>query len=195
MRYITRNHAFAPAVVWTLGPVSLRLESGTSPPQEIPLADLAGVRLSFAPTRPEPNRYRCRLQRRGGQVVEFFNRTYRGPYDFADTSADYVAFVRALHAALPRPAPACRFAAGASSARYALNWAATVFAALMVLVATLLLFLNGLTWLILIKVVLLAVYAPNVARWLARNRPRAYPAGAIPPDVLPALSPKKTDRE
>lgn len=193
MRYATRNHAFVPAVVWELGATSLRCEAGALPPREIPLADLAGVRLTFAPTRPEPNRYRCRLQVRDGQVLEFFNRTYRGPYDFADTSADYVAFVRALHAALPRSAPACRFDAGASPGRYALNWVVTIFSALMVVVAALFLLFHGLAWLILVKVVLLVIYAPGVVRWLARNKPRPYPPGAIPADVLPAPSPKISD--
>lgn len=132
MRDTTRNHAFVPATVGVLDGGLLRLANDKGPPRTVPLAEVAEVRLSFAPTRPEPRRYRCRLTLRSGVTLKFFNRTYRGVYDFSDTSAAYVAFVQALHAAIVQYAPDCRFAAGADSGAYALNWAAMVFVGLMI---------------------------------------------------------------
>jgi hypothetical protein len=189
MRYVTRNHAFAPAVTWVLDGGRLRLEEVARPPQEIALTEVQLVRLEFAPTRPEPNRFRCRLNVRTAMTLEFFNRTYRGVYDFADTSVEYVAFVRALHAALAEHAPGCRFVAGATTGAYALSWAATIFSGLMVVLAALFLLFNGLAWLILLKIALLAIFAPNVFRWLARNHPRAYPPAAVPAEMLPVAGP------
>lgn len=185
MRYATRNHAFMPVQTWVLdGPV-LRIDEDTGPSRVVPLTGVATVRLAFAPTRPEPGRYRCQLVLRDAQVLEFFNRTYRGVYDFADTSSQYVAFVRAVHAALSQHAPGCRFAAGSTGAAYALNWTVTLLMGLVLGVAALFLLVNGLILLVLLKIALIAVYAPSVFRWLARNRPQAYAPNAIPPTVLP----------
>jgi hypothetical protein len=183
--YATRNDAFSRPVTWTLAGAELRCDDGAGPPRVIAPADLAEVRLEYAPTRAEPNRFRCRLGLRSGEAREFFNRTCAGVLDFRDTSAEYAAFVRALHAALARHAPVCRFVAGASPARYAASVIATGFAALMVVVAALFLVFNGLAWLILLKLALMAIFLPNVFRWLARNRPCAYAPDAIPPEVLP----------
>ncbi len=185
MRYATRNDAFSPAKVWVLEGATLRFDDGTPAPPELTLANVKEVRLTFAPTRPEPNRFRCRLAWRSGQTHEFFNRTCRGVYDFADTSPEYVAFVRALHGALAQHAPGCRFTAGATGAAYAMNWGAMIFVGFMVLIAALFLIFNGLAWLIVLKIALLAIFAPSAFRWLARNKPRSYPPGEIPSNLLP----------
>lgn len=183
--YATRNDAFSPATTWAVDGVWLRVQDEQGPPRLIALADVAEVRVEFAPTRAEPNRFRCALRVSGAGRLFFFNRTYAGLGDFRDTSAAYAAFLLILHAALARHAPACRFTAGATPARYTASVVATAFAALMVVVAALFLIFNGLAWVILLKLALLAIFLPNVFRWLARNRPRAYAPAAIPPDVLP----------
>jgi hypothetical protein len=185
MRYATRNHAFVPATTWVLGEGVLQLEDDKGPPRVLALADVAQVRLEFAPSRPEPTRYRCRLTLRQGTTLDFFNRTYRGVYDFADTSTEYVTFVQALHAALVKHAPGCRFIAGATGASYALSLMATGFLVILMIIAALFLYFNGLAWLILLKVSLIAIFAPNLFRWLARNKPRVYASAAIPAEVLP----------
>lgn len=183
--YATRNDAFSPATTWVIEGTQLRAQDAGGPPRVVALADVVEVRLTFAPTRSEPNRYRCTLLTRSGGRLGWFNRTYQGLGDFRDTSTGYTEFVRALHAALVRHAPACRFVAGASPARYAVSVGATAFVALVIVVAALFLVINGLAWLILLKLVLLAVFLPNAVRWLARNRPRPYASGAIPPELLP----------
>jgi hypothetical protein len=171
--------------MWTIDGGHLRLADDHPAPRLVALADSAELRLEFAPTRAEPGRFRCALRVRGAGLFTCFNRTYAGLGDFRDTSAEYAAFVRALHAAIARHAPGCRYFAGATPARYALAVAATLVAALAMLAAALFLVFNGLAWLILLKLALMAIFLPNVLRWLARNRPRAYAPGAIPADVLP----------
>ncbi|MBP9912143.1 MAG: hypothetical protein KBF26_01925 [Opitutaceae bacterium] len=185
MRYATRNHAFVPATTWVLDGALLRLEDDKGPPRSVALAEVAEVRLTFAPTRPEPKRYRCRLTLRSGGVWEFFNRTYRGVYDFADTSAAYGEFVRALHGALAREAPACRFVAGSSLAAYWFNTGVLVMVGAVLLAAMVFFFTTGMLWVVLIKVLLILVYVPTAIGWLRRNKPRCHTAGSIPPDLLP----------
>jgi len=184
--YATRNHAFTPACVWTLEGATLRIEDATGGERVVPLAEVKEMRLDFAPTRPELNRFRCRLALRDGGSLEFFNRTYAGVYDFRDTSAEYVAFVQVLAAALVSHAPGCGFFSGATSASYLLNVLAT--AGLFVCFGLISFFLlaSGLTWLIAVKLLILIFYLPALARWLARNRPRPLVPSSLPPELLPA---------
>lgn len=187
-RYATRNHAFGPAVEWVLDEAVLRRADGQGPPQVYVLQDVREMRLEFAPTRPEPKRYRCRLRLRSGQGIEFFNRTYRGVMDFADTSADYTAFVRALHAALARHSPGCQFIAGKSQGAFAFNLAVLMFVAVVLAAASVFFLTVGLIWIALLKVGLIAFYTPTALAWVKRNRPRGFGTQSILPDVLP-LSP------
>jgi hypothetical protein len=190
LRYETRNHAFTSKQSLALESTVLWVETAGMPPSAIPLEGIATVTLSFAPTRSEPERYRCRLALRRGGTVEFFNRTYEGIGQFRGTSTDYVRFVRGLVASIAATHSACTFRAGSSSAGYAVNVAATAFLALVLVGAALFLIFHGLALVVLLKAALLAIFAPNVIRWLARNRPRAFVPGAIPAAVLPPVTPE-----
>lgn len=188
LRYTTKNNALTSSQSWTLDGASLRIENLTGgTPRIVPLSSIRSLRLDFAPTRPERNRYRCTLQANGFFGLEFFNRSYKAPYIFTDTSGEYVEFVRALHAALIVHAPRCRYHAGASVGSYALNvlatgWIALCFAAISWFLARV-----NLTWMIAIKIALLLFYMPVLVHWLHRNRPREYEPESIPPDVLPVV--------
>jgi hypothetical protein len=189
MRYATRNHALVPATVWTLDGAALTLEEGKRPPRVLPLAAVHALRLDFAPTRPERNRFRCRLTLHGGTTLTFFNRTFAGFADFRETSADYVAFVQALVAALRQHSPQCQFIAGATWPSYLFNLAATAFVFLCFAAISWFLLRVNLTWLIALKVLILLFYVPTLLRWVARNRPRRFHPVTIPPDLLPAIPP------
>lgn len=188
LRYETRNHAFVPAVTWTLEEAELRCADGRDPPRVYALKDVREIRLEFAPTRPERNRYRCRLGFSRGVTVEFFNRTYRGVYDFADTSADYRAFVSALLVSVREHSPGCRFVRGAPTANYALSVAGFVVAGGAVLFVLLFALTSGLWWLVLLKAAIIAFYLPTAWRWLRRNRERPFDPALPPGEVLPALN-------
>lgn len=193
LRYSTRNHALTSAQTWVIDGASLRIEPvDGGAVRVVPLATVKSLHLDFAPTRPERNRFRCRLDARGFFGLEFFNRAYRGPMNFADTSGEYVAFVQALHAALAHHAPGCRFHAGAAWPSYVLNLLVTAFIALCFGAISWFLLRVNLTWMIAIKIALLLFYMPVLIHWIHRNRPREYASEAIPPDVLPAV-PVATD--
>ena len=189
MRYPTRNHALVPAVTWVLDGAIVRLEDGQGPPREVALAQVRALRLDFAPTRPERNRFRCRLVLASGETLTFFNRTYAGLNDFRDTSAAYAAFVTALVSALRRHAPGCRYRAGTGVAVYALNLLATGFIFCCFGAIAWFLYRINLTWMLVLKILILIFYVPALLYWVVRNRPRAFDPTAIPPDLLPGVSP------
>lgn len=186
--YATRNDAFSPATIWVLDGAVLRIEPDKGAPRAIPLGQVRSLRLDYAPTRPERNRYRCQLMLPSGQTLTCFNRTCAGIYDFRDTSADYVGFVSALAAALAQHAPGCRFVTGATHASYAFNLAATAFVLLLLGSVAWFLLVSGLVWLLAIKALFLLFYLPTLFRWVARNRPRSFDPAAIPTGVLPTVS-------
>jgi hypothetical protein len=190
MRYATRNHAFAPACTWVLNDGMLQREvADGGPPAPYLLATVTKLRLDFHPTRADRNCFRCRLRLRDGRRLELLNRTWRGPLNFVDTSADYVAFVTALVAEVHRHAPGCRFAAGTTPLHYAVNLGATAFIALCFAAIAWFLARVNLTWMVGIKIVVILFYLPTLLRWLSRNRPRGFTPPAIPADVLPTASP------
>lgn len=185
MGYATRNHAFVPARVWEIRDGILSLDDGKEPPRLIPLSEVRSLRLEFAPTRMELNRYRCTLLLQGGQTVEFFNRRYRGIADFQETSAEYTAFVGVLLAALSVHAPACRFLGGASTGGYALAVAGLIVALAALALLAVLLPLYGGWWLVIVKAALIMIYLPTAWRWLRRNWARSFDPSRPPPEVLP----------
>jgi hypothetical protein len=185
MRYPTRNDAFSKARTWAIEDAFLRWDEEGGASGGMPLSDIAAIQLEYAPTRPEPNRYRCRVVLKSGKTLEFFNRTYRGVYDFADTSVEYVRFVEALHAALRAQGPGCKFTAGTSEGRYMANVGCLAFVALLLGVVAIALLMTGLFLIVIIKMVLIVLYGPVALRWLRRNKPRQYAPEAIPKEVLP----------
>jgi hypothetical protein len=144
------------------------------------------VTLDFRPTRADRNCFRCRLTLRTGLRIEILNRTWRGPMNFADTSADYVAFVRAVIAAVAVHAPSCEYRAGTSWVHYVLNVFATGYIGVCFTAIAYFLSRVGLTWMVAIKVLLILFYVPALIYWLVRNRPRRFTPHRIPPHVLPA---------
>ncbi len=188
LRYTTKNNALTSSQTWVLDGASLRVENLTGgSPRVVPLSSIRSLRLDYAPSRPERNRYRCTLLATGFFGLEFYNRTYKAPFVFNDTSPEYVAFVRALHAALIAHAPRCRYHAGAGWGSYVLNLLVTVWIALCFAAISWFLSRVNLTWMIAIKIALLLFYMPALVHWVHRNRPREYEPESIPPDVLPVV--------
>jgi hypothetical protein len=185
LHYTTRNHAFAPPTTWVLDGDVLRIEEDQRPVRELRLATIRELRLEFTPSRPEPNRYCCRLAIERGQPVFFYNRTYGGVYDFRDTSADYLAFVHALVAAVYLHAPGCRLVAGSRELSFWLNFALLVGVGIAVVVAFKFFLTAGLLWVVAIKVLLVLFYTPIAIKWVRSNKPRLFTLDRIPPEVLP----------
>lgn len=183
--YSTRNDVFSKPMTVSVDGAQLRIETEGAPPRSVPLATIATLRLSFAPTRAESRRYRCEFATDTGERWAFFNRSYRGVYDFEDTSASYVDFVRELHAALRLHSRQCRFESGVGGVRYLFNVVAVGFLALVLIGATVFFVFVGVLWVLLIKILLLVLVLPTAWNWFRRNQPRHIEGPSVPSNVLP----------
>ncbi|MCF3649238.1 hypothetical protein [Synoicihabitans lomoniglobus] len=182
--YTTRNDAFSSPMTLTLTGQNVACSTGA---KELfhSLRTARSIRLEFAPTRVEPNRFRCRLEFRSGRTIIFYNRSYVSFATFTDSSGAYRVFVMGLTEALAQRSPACRFLAGTHPANYGAGVVGMVVAIGAVIVVAAFLLISGLWWLLLVKAVLIVIYLPLAWRWLRRNRQRSFEAVAIPDAVLP----------
>jgi hypothetical protein len=185
--YTQRPHAFASERLWMAGPEALTWKDDKGEGR-LAYADLAEVRLAYAPTRVQKNRFLLSLKSVEGSPLHIGNESYRGLADFEDRSAAFRDFVFALHRAVAATNLAVRFVAGNTSGWYALHWLMTGLA-MAAIIAGLVFFLTfGLVWVALIKVGLIVYYLPTLRRYLARNQPRRYDPLAIPPGMLPTVA-------
>lgn len=189
LSYHTRNDALSPEKTFVLSESALEDWVADGQPQIYPLAEIVKVRLAYEPSRPEPNRYSCTVWMQNGQNLKFYNRRYAGIYDFRDTSSAYVAFVDALHLALARHAPACQYVSGSGNASYIANLACIAFIVLVLLGVAVFALLNGLAWLVIVKLVFIVFYLPTLVRWVKNNRPANYSPRELPPCCLPKVTP------
>ncbi|MEP1207856.1 MAG: hypothetical protein ABJM29_00035 [Rhizobiaceae bacterium] len=150
------------------------------------LSDITQVNLRYDPTRFCRNRFRMMLQNTAGNGLTVSNVSFKGFADFDDQSDTYRQFVSTLHAALLAQGAQTRFLGGLSRTSYWLHWILTGVAAIAVVMASLAFFALGLSWLILIKVALIAFYFPTLLAFMRRSRPTNYAADAIPERLLPS---------
>jgi len=150
------------------------------------LNDITQVNLRYDPTRFCRNRFRMMLQTRSGKGLTVSNVSFKGFADFEDQSDTYRKFVEYLHGSLLAAGVETRFLGGMSKMSYWLHWMLTGVAAIAVVFAAFAFFAMGLSWLILIKVGLIAFYFPTLLAFMRRGRPSSYVADAIPERLLPA---------
>lgn len=188
--YHTRNDALSQPTRYELQQDRLLIFPEKGSPREVLLSQVKRCSLQYSPTRPEPNRYLCRLELQNGATIVFLNRTYKGILDFQDTSAEYVAFVRALHQALFKYNPTCQFVGGVSPALYALGMLSLLFAGGVVVFVAIFLLVYGLAWIVLLKLLLMLYYTPAAIQWVKRNKTCIYDPLAIPSELLPETATK-----
>jgi hypothetical protein len=184
--YTQRPHAFSPERTYALGPEDLTWKDDKSEGR-LAYADFTEVRLAYAPTRVQKNRFLLTLVGKQGKPLQISNASYRSLADFEDRSLGYSRFVVALHRAVAVANPGVRFVSGNTRGQYTLNGLMAAFA-VAVMVAGLVFFIAfGLVWVALIKMGLMAYYLPSLLRYLGRNRPCNYDPANIPPEMLPAM--------
>jgi hypothetical protein len=187
--YITRANALEYEAIWRLGADALELTGGPTAGPDVtmrfPYKDVCELRLSFAPTRFDPRRYRCEVRMRSGQRVAIMSTHYAGVGNFEDRAAGYVPFVRGLVARVASANPAARFRSGKRPLFYLLEHA---FLLLMLVLLVLVLGLVGgaaLSHLVLVKLGILLFYIPLMILYTRKNWPRRFDPRDIPGDVLP----------
>ncbi len=150
-----------------------------------PYADIAGIRLSFDPTRFDTRRHRCDVTMRDGTRARFWSTHYVAVAEFDDRAATYTPLVRALVVRVAAANPSSVFRAGK---RPLVFWAEQAFLVLMATIVVWVLALVGgsdlseATWL---KLGIVIAFIPLALRYARKNYPRRLAPDVIPPEVLP----------
>lgn len=184
--HICRVSVLEPEKRWSLRDDTLWMESGGRPPVAIPLASLRNVRLMFAPTRFQRNRFQCHLYNANGCCAEIQNEHYKGVMDFEDRSGSYRGLVEALVKRTAAVNPSCRFSTGTSWTSWILQ---TGFLAFMFIVLAFVLYAMGsaASSLVVVKLLLIAFYVPTAAAWIIKNKPRVFSPDQAPAKLLPEV--------
>lgn len=168
---------------WTAAPDALTItQHGQS--VTIPYAKLTELRLRYEPGRFATNRCTAAVVTNTGWTAEIDNQHWAGVADFEDRSLTYRLLVEALLARLRAANPEARLVTGQG----AMLWLSMG----VLLGAVALLFLAVLTiggpGIALVKLAVLAFFAPTMIRYIRANRRRVVPVMADPPPgVLPAI--------
>lgn len=183
--YTQRLHAFVPSRTYTVTDDALLWRDGKGGSGRLAYADLAEVRLSYAPTRVQKNRYFMTLSTGHDKPLQISNEDYRGLADFQDRSLSYRVFVDELYRAIAAANSSVCYRSGSSKARHMLHWAITLFLILVLATAAMVLLATGLYWLIVVKLAVIAYFLPLLRRYLRLNTPNAYDPLALPESMLP----------
>lgn len=185
--YRVRNHAFVAERTYRLTEDALTWQEDGKPLDGVFYDKISEVRLAYAPTRVSRNRYRTQVIFREGGMAEFFNTTYVGLADLPEQNAQYIAFLTGLHEVLATKGKDVRYRQGNSMAAYVGNWLLMIFIAAMLVLAALLLFTWGGTWMVVVKLAIIAFFIPTLIRYMKNAKPGDYDPRALPADVLPSI--------
>lgn len=183
--YRLRANAFVGERTYRLTDDALTWEEEGKPLNGVFFDQIATVRLSFSPTRVATRRFRTRVFPKAGGMTEFFNLSYRGFADFADQSAEYTAFVRELHRRLAAKGKDAAFHAGQSTLAFIRDLLISAFIFVGLAAVVLLLPISALPGVVIVKLVVIAAFAPTLVRYLRRAKPTRYDPLDIPAALLP----------
>jgi hypothetical protein len=149
------------------------------------LKDIVAVNLRFDPTRFETARFKMVIRHKSGKSLTLSNMSYQGIADFDDRSGPYLDFVRALHVQLTAQNSMAEFSGGISTVKYMLHWVFTGFVVLVLIAASVWFFTIGLSWLVLIKLLIIGYYFPTLIAFMRRAKPTSYQPDNVPASLLP----------
>lgn len=193
---VTASHAVRKSVlekgerIWRAEPEGLSITLPTPDPAapfttSIPWAKIAELRLRFEPGRFATNRCMAQVVTNTGWMAEIDNQHYAGLAEFEDRSASYRAMIELLLLRLRAANPQARLVTGQGTAL----WLSMGFLLLMLLALFLVVLTIGGPLIALIKLGVLAFFAPTMVRYIRVNRRRVLPIAADPPaGVLPEIA-------
>jgi hypothetical protein len=147
----------------------------------LPLSAIRSATLTYEPRNTMTRGFRLRLGVDGRRSFSFTNTSWRSLMDAENQGPAFRAFVAALLPAIAAANPACAFRGGRS-------W--PVWIALMAATVATFAGLSYMMWRALPQAqtgaaLLIAGFAAAFVWIVVRNRPRAFPPGAPPADLLP----------
>lgn len=152
------------------------------------LADVASVRLRYAPTRYKTWRYVFEIRFKVGHAWHIDNGHFAGIAAFEDRSARFVPFVRSVIDLIRQHAPGARAYLGMGWISYVLQvgMLLTVFTFLAVVLLRLPIG-AGIYGIVVFKLALIAFFLPPLFKWVRRALPQGVPIDAIPDEAFPRV--------
>jgi len=182
--YAHRAKPYAGEAEFTLHPTHLHVDQGRRS-GDFPLAEIVLIRLLYKPRNTTNEGYLARFYRRDRRTASLTNLSWKSLVEMERRDAEYRRFVEAAIGAVARANPGVVLRAGMPVWVF---WT-TAFAGASAVAALLLVAAQALLhagWPSALFAGALGVYCGWFAlRYLGRNRPRDFAAGAIPQDVLP----------
>lgn len=151
------------------------------------LAEIATIRVAYAPTRAKTNRYLATITDHKKGRLQYDNMHFAGVADFEDRSVAFSEFTRFLIDRVRSASPQARLMAGAPAASYLgqLTLVAVVFFVLALVIFSLPVHAGNLAITFFIKAGIIIIFLPFLFRWIVKGRPRQIAFDAIPDDYLP----------
>ncbi len=185
VQYRFRANGFEKEKTYVLEPDALVISGDDVPQRRIDYIDIVRIQLTFSPTRWQRNRYQATIHPKKGRRIRLASSSYKGFGDFIAQDDDYRKFVIKLRFRVFRANPAFELLGGISPMQYLGYWALCCFIAVGFLVIAFMLFKVGMSALILVKLVIIALYIPTLARFMKRAKPVRRLPLRIPRDYLP----------
>lgn len=170
--------------VWSIGPDGQLACEEEGSVSRIPLQRIVEIRLTYEPMEYQSERYRCRLRSADAGTLVFQSTHFAGLANFEDRGPAYRSFVKSLIARTARVNPGCVFIGGCSMLKWRIYLVvlSAIFLGLTVVLVVLWAYIG---WLVLVKLLLIAIATPALLRWFKRNRPAAFAPDRIPDHLLP----------
>lgn len=172
VRYAKRGNVFDKGEeAWFVEPDHLVRTTPEGDQDRVAWREVALVRLKYAPTRWNGNRHQFSFTTTGGDLWSVDNIHCVGVGNFEDRSETFTPFVLAAIARIAALAPDAEAKLGTTGLAY---WSQLLFASAMfaLLVVVLLVLPGSLSWMILVKLALIAAMLPVMFSWIGRARPR-----------------------
>jgi hypothetical protein len=189
--YAHRARPYSHEAVFELRDDRVAIEQG-SRKGDFFFSQIAMIRLMYKPKNTTNEGYQTKIYRRDRKTAAFTNLSWKSLVDVERQDDDYSAFVRRLIADATAENPSIVLAAGLPRWLHGIVMAVAIASVAALLALTIEAMRQG-SWPVSLLTTTLAGYFIWWAyRYVGRNLPRSFKAGAIPADVMPPLSQAKT---
>ena len=183
LTYVARLSILEPERMWLLRAEEIICRDSTGE-RRFPLSEIAEINLQCSPTKCSTRVFRCHFLLRNGHREQLCNQHYAGIAQFDDRSESYRDWVENLITRCASQQPALRLVGGVAAWRWWLNLVILSFGMLAALILALWLWIM-ISWLVLVKIIFIALFIPAAIRWFRVNRPHTFSAQKIPEELLP----------
>jgi hypothetical protein len=181
--YVARLSILEPERTWLLRAEEIICRD-SSGERRFPLSEIAEINLQNTPNKFSSRVFRCHLFLHDGSHLQLCNQHYAGIAQFDDRSESYRDWVENLITRSASQQPALRLSGGVAAWRWWLNFVIFSLGMLAALILAVWLWMM-ISWLVLVKIIFIALFIPAAIRWFKVNRPRGLSAQNLPAALLP----------